>query len=123
MSKRWRRVGGDGQSQKEQQQILAQGGMIQWEGSLPREAIQAFMDTGDEWRFQMHRIITDSDDPKNNQTFSMGSIIETGRLITAFILSRVFAVWRSTDFSPDTAPKICVISVGIKWSELGEDSE
>lgn len=133
MSKRWRKhrkahvVRNEDtenqQSQAEQQRILAEGGMIQWDGPIPREAIQAFMDTDDKWQFQMHRVITDPDDPKTKQTFSMGSIIETGRLITAFILSRVFAVWRSTDFSPDTAPQVCVIEVAIKWSELGDDNE
>ena len=131
MSKRWRRhrkahvVRNEDtenqQSQAEQQRILAEGGMIQWDGPIPREAIQAFMDTADKWTFQMHRIIDDPNDPKNKQTFSMGSIIETGRFITAFIVSRVFAAWKNTDFSQDTAPHVCVIEVAIKWSEVGDD--
>jgi hypothetical protein len=124
MSKRWRKVNEDTenqQSQAEQQRILVEGGMIQWDGSIPREAIRAFMNTEDKWDFQIHRTIDDPDDPKAKQTFSMGSIIETGRLITAFIVSRVIAAWRNTDFSPDTAPQVCVIEVAIKWSELGDD--
>ena len=101
------------------QRVLARGGLMPFDGALPQEALKAWMEkTGDSFTFQMGR--TPANEEQMGQTFSMKSIIETGRLIMAFILSRVMATWEKADYHPDAAPHVCIVKVDISWSEIDD---